>query len=639
VAAVEFLPACFLSCSREWRGFLRWAFVSSLLVVCVQAALIAEAQEFTILREIKSTGLIRSLAKGAITTTDETGKLTTWKIQASDEKGIAIQGKYLLSFPATVHVTGELPASGLKAGDVVRFNALIAKSGQVKGSVGELELLDPKSEVKGVTEHGKAADDKTGKYSECTVVGQVKSLKRNRLNVRFPKGDFLSKLEIGLQLADDAKIKIDSTELSHVKPGDKILALAGVELSSGDFAIRSIEIELSPNQPRLDNFEDALQQKYLRFSDEPGLPRDFRSEHFWLHTDLSDRSAKILLDRLENMLELVSQYYQNPPKDIIECYVVSNLNLWENGTLPPDAVAKIEQKAGVTVYQSLGSSGQAIVYSCEDHSIAQHEAFHAYCAEAFGFVGPTWYAEGMAEVAHYWKKDELAVNIDPFVIDYLVNTDPEAMLDIVNAQAITGDSWKAYAWRWALCHMLTYNPNYSQRFKALGDAMMRRQPGSFESTYGDVAKNISFEYEQFVANMSNGYRVDLCAWQWDRKVNLLAGDRKVKEIVRAQGGWQATGIQVTEGERYDVATVGKWRIAAGTDEISADGNAAGEGKLVATVFRDFSLTSPIELGSKSTFTSPVAGQLFLRCDEAWNQLADNEGQIEVHFRCSKPEQK
>ncbi len=37
-------------------------------------------------------------------------------------------------------------------------------------------------------------------------------------------------------------------------------------------------------------------------------PRDVRSRNFLLHTDLNDKDAEELLDRLENMLKLISAY-------------------------------------------------------------------------------------------------------------------------------------------------------------------------------------------------------------------------------------------------------------------------------------------------------------------------------------------
>ena len=83
-----------------------------------------------------------------------------------------------------------------------------------------------------------------------------------------------------------------------------------------------------------------------------------------------------------------------------------------------------------------------MVYSCDKVGVVQHEAVHAYCQQTFGDTGPTWYAEGVAELGHYWKKDQPALEIDPVVINYLKNSPPKKMLDIVAAGQITGDSGK-----------------------------------------------------------------------------------------------------------------------------------------------------------------------------------------------------
>ena len=167
------------------------------------------------------------------------------------------------------------------------------------------------------------------------------------------------------------------------------------------------------------------------------------------------------------MIVLVSNYFGRAPSGILECYVVRDLQQWPPGLIPPEGVAKISEPAGVTLSVRAGNMAKSIVYSCDKVGVVQHEAVHAYCQQTFGDTGPTWYAEGVAEMGHYWNKDQLAVEIDPVVINYLKNSPPKKMLDIVAAGQITGDSWQAYAWRWALCHLLCNNPNYAGRFKAL----------------------------------------------------------------------------------------------------------------------------------------------------------------------------
>ena len=232
----------------------------------------------------------------------------------------------------------------------------------------------------------------------------------------------------------------------------------------------------------------------------------------------------------------------------------------------------------------------------------------------------------------YWKKNQRAVQIDPVVIDYLKNARPKKMLDIVATGQITGDSWQAYSWRWALCHLLANNPNYSGRFKALGLALMSESNASFESVYGPMAREISLEYDQFVRHVDNGYRCDLCFLKWNRKFLLLHGRRRITTKVLARSGWQPTSLKLQAGQSYDYASKGKWRIERGGKELDADGEEGGAGKLVGVVMRDFELGEPFELGTKGSFVHENEGDLYVRCRDAWNRIEDNDGSLTVYFR-------
>ena len=278
----------------------------------------------------------------------------------------------------------------------------------------------------------------------------------------------------------------------------------------------------------------------------------------------------------------------------------------------------------------------SVVYSCEDHGVVQHEAVHAYCSMAFGSAGPIWYAEGMAEVGQYWQPDQLAVQVDPVVIEYLTSADKKSLNDIVAAGQITGDSWKAYAWRWALCHLLMHNPNYSRRFKTLGKNMMsEKKKDSFNIAFGDVADEIAFEYDQFVSNFDNGYRVDLCAWDWET-VGKPLGIKPVTRKVVAKRGWQAMPAILKKGSPYDVVAKGDWQVRPEGTKVNANGSSSGRGKLIGAVLGpNFELSPPFDLGAKKRFRSGYSGQLYVRCKDDWNQLADNTGELTVFVRKSK----
>lgn len=366
-------------------------------------------------------------------------------------------------------------------------------------------------------------------------------------------------------------------------------------------------------------------------------PADFRSEHFLLHTDLPTADAQQLLDRLETMLGLISSYWGRPLAGIIECYVVKDLQNWPSDAFHPEGRDKIEQGAGVTISQTLATGNQFLskstVYAVADSGTPLHEAVHAYCMHTFGTVGPTWYSEGMAEMGNYWRSGDSSVQIEEEIVEYLRSSEPKSLNEIVNARQTTGDSWQNYAWRWALCYLLANNTNYSAKFRPLGLALLARQPTSFEEVYGEQADEISFEYRQFVACVENGYRADLCSWDWKKRFVPLR-NRMLTTRVQAARGWQPTGAQLRAGESYQFMATGSWRIASEL-ETTADGAEGGAGQLVGVLFNNYEMGEPFALGCAGTFSAPADGQLYVRCQEPWGALADNKGGITLKIKQAK----
>lgn len=364
-------------------------------------------------------------------------------------------------------------------------------------------------------------------------------------------------------------------------------------------------------------------------------PRDYRSRHFLVHTDLSPEEAAELMKNLEIMIGYVAGYWGRPPSGVIECFVVKDLAKWPEGVLAPEGRVKILEGAGITLSQSVKVDNKfvakAVVYAVPEHGVAQHEAVHAYCAQAFGTTGPVWYAEGMAEIGQYWREGEVAVNAHPEVIKYLQRSPPKKLTDIVSPLQFTGDSWQNYAWRWALCYLLANNPNYADRFRPLGLGLLAEQPVSFELTYGAMAREITFEYEFFLDHIEKGYRVDLTSWKWGAEFRpLQKTGRPISSRIEAAAGWQPSGLEVTAGNEYAFTSTGTWKTAKDGKAVSADGDGDGRlGRLVGVTMKDFTLGEAFALGAEGTFIAPSDGRLYLRCHDRWNELADNSGRITV----------
>jgi hypothetical protein len=361
-----------------------------------------------------------------------------------------------------------------------------------------------------------------------------------------------------------------------------------------------------------------------------GGPQTYRSRSFVLHTDLSADESQELLGRLETMLRLISAYWGQPNKQVIEMYVAKDIAAWPAdvlGRMDPDGVNQIRIGAGVTTGRTriVGANRftKSIVYATADHGTPQHEAVHAYCQQTFGTCGPLWYAEGMAEMGQYWKKDDASVHCAEEVLRYLQATRPKSLGEIVNPQQeFTGDSWENYAWRWALCHLLANNPNYSPRFRPLGLGLLAERDVSFEQTYGTMAEEIIFEYLFFLDHIEPGYRVDLCAWDWKATFEEARRTNIVRSEIEAARGWQPTRARLVAGKQYDFSASGSWRLEPKGDALTADGAASteaaessaervavGPGRLVGVLFKDHKLGEPFALEAYGTFTAPGDGDL------------------------------
>jgi hypothetical protein len=370
-------------------------------------------------------------------------------------------------------------------------------------------------------------------------------------------------------------------------------------------------------------------------SDEPKAePRPIRSRHFSFLSDVSDREAKLILDKLETMVGLLERYFGRRQRGVIEGFIVHDLAVWPEGVLTePLGIEKIKEPAGICFTTVLGPHARATLYACDDHGIIQHECTHGFCHLTFGGVGPLWLAEGLAELGRFWREKEKGVNVPPVILTHLHGADPPTLAAITAPNQPPSNDWRDYTWRYALCQMLLDNPNYADRFRTLAGALMEGQPGvSFESVYGPVDREVAFEFEQFLAHVGNGYRADLTAWPWKAKQRKLAPGGLGRAKVKGAAGWQASGVEVEAGAVYVITAEGTCRLATDAEPTGPEGDAAGRGRLSGALYADFTLSPEIPLGSHSSWIAPADGLLMLRAADAWTELADNDGTLSITIR-------
>jgi hypothetical protein len=238
----------------------------------------------------------------------------------------------------------------------------------------------------------------------------------------------------------------------------------------------------------------------------------------------------------------------------------------------------------------------------------------------------------MAKMGHYWKEGDTAVHADPREIDFLHNNLPKSLAKVLSPAQVTGDCWQNYASRWALCHFLFSNPNYSRQFRQLGQGFLTGKDGSFERTYASTTRELFFEYLFFLQHISRGYRVDLCAWNWKKKFAELQPGRIQHVVIAAGRGWQPTGLSVRAGTQYEYLAAGRWQIAGEPEAIDAHGDDRGRGRLVGVLMKDHQLGYEFELGAEGSLRMEVDGDLYLRSRNAWNELSGDRGHVTVKFQ-------
>ncbi len=372
--------------------------------------------------------------------------------------------------------------------------------------------------------------------------------------------------------------------------------------------------------------------------DKPRAPDDYRSRNFLIHTDLAAEDAQELLQKMETMLQIISRYWGAPSRKMVECYVVDDVKFWPPGTLPRDASDAV-RGGGLTVARGTRRGNQlnmnAIVYASNKFGTPQHEAVHAYCYQTFGTTGPTWYAEGMAEMGNYWIEGESGVAAPDYVLRFLKRSRRKTLEEITDNNQRTGDGWQNYAWRWALCHFLVNNGNYRDRFRTIGVGLLTGKPVSFGRAFESTMEELDFEFQQFLDHLEAGYDVYRCTWNWKARFREQKGTRPVVAKIKADKGWQPSGLKVIAGQSYRFVSEGEWQVSDDAEEVSADGESNGAGRLTATIYDAHKIGDEFDLGSDGTFTAAADGRLMLRCRDKWNQLADNDGMVTVDFTSVK----
>lgn len=291
-----------------------------------------------------------------------------------------------------------------------------------------------------------------------------------------------------------------------------------------------------------------------------------------------------------------------------------------------------------------------------------HEGTHAFMNQFLHGCGPPWYMEGIAELlgTHHWSGGQLELGVFPkqrdsvplwgrikivrdayqarsaLTIDKVLRFGPEAHREVA-----------PYGWCWAACVFLDQHPDFQNDFRKLVQ-QVQDTSNKFSAVYlvklSPQTRSLLEQWQLFVARIDYGYDIAREAVIY-RQPRSLGEQEPIR--VDAARGWQSTGIRLEAGQRYRITASGRFQVDADPDIWWSEPNGVTlryyqglpVGQLIAAINDDQQplhdvtpLLFPQPVGLDAELVPENSGTLFLRINDAPNDLDNNRGEIQVTVR-------
>jgi len=393
----------------------------------------------------------------------------------------------------------------------------------------------------------------------------------------------------------------------------------------------------------------------------------YESTHLLLYTDIAPELARPLPRLMDQAYAAWEDYFGKLPPDregkvfqMVGFIMADRALFREAGLISADAQILLE---GVYRNQFFWMNDQPIDYYRRHLMI--HEGTHCFMS---ALPNPTnqfqWYMEGMAELFRAHQTDAAGrtrFRLFPHDIETfgglgwirLIHEDihdtglrlPEA---VVGQSPNDFRKYNAYAWSWALCAFLDGHPRYHDRFQNIGSLVTGRGEPAFElrQVFKADWQDLTEEWLVYVGNICYGYDIERTALDLRPGKRLGSADARVELDVAADRGWQSTGILVEPGKTYEINADGKTVLAQNPKPWVSEPQGvsiryhAGRplGMLVAAIRSTelpkqeppiSTLLTALPVGREAQLKPKIAGTLYFRINDYWNELADNTGKLHV----------
>ncbi|MFO7903699.1 MAG: hypothetical protein R6U98_13635, partial [Pirellulaceae bacterium] len=392
--------------------------------------------------------------------------------------------------------------------------------------------------------------------------------------------------------------------------------------------------------------------------------RKVEGKHVTVFTDVPAAPG---VDELPRVFDLAIEpwcEYFGVRADVVEdwkvrAYLMDRRELFEQAGLLPENLPRFGH--GYSQHGELWLFDQPSDYY--RRHLLLHEGTHLFMQTYLRGMGPPWYSEGMAELlaTHRWKDGELRLRYFPqnrdevpywgrikivkteyaaerwLSIEEITKFGPTAHLDV-----------EPYGWCWAIAAFLDGHPQFSERFRQLTryvDDPPRQLTQRFHDLFSPDARRLIEQWRLFVANVEYGYDLRREAIRYEP----TAFDRDATTVleIRADRGWQSTGLVVSPGTTYVLEASGRYQLdqepkiwwcePGGVTIRYHDGHPlgmllAGVSDQTKPLANMTPLADPQPIGLRRELQFDRAGTLFLRINDSPADLENNRGQARVELR-------
>lgn len=290
-----------------------------------------------------------------------------------------------------------------------------------------------------------------------------------------------------------------------------------------------------------------------------------------------------------------------------------------------------------------------------------HEGTHSFMEIFLNGAGPPWYREGMAELlgTHRWAEGKLQLKHFPrdkqetpgwgrikIIKDEVAAGRGMLLPNVLRFPPSAHRQVQPYAWCWAATTFFDSHPQYREQFQQLknesseiGERFSERFYERLQAQWPQVRD----QWQWFVLNMEYGFDVRREAID-PRPVTPLT-EQVVEVEVRADRGWQSTGLQLAAGSQVEIVASGRYQIAAEPETWWCEPNGVTIhyyhqrplGMLLAVVNGPSSteltrLANVQPIGLAGKVNTSEAGVLLLRINESGAGLSDNKGTCTVRIK-------